>query len=66
MSEKKLSKLSHNEDGKKDYEAVEMLKIEDHDNNSIEKDQVSSKDSKNQVTLRWVLQLTLWIPKMEL
>ena len=52
MSETKFSKPSPNEDGKKDYEAVEMLKIEDHDNNTIEKDQVSNNDSKNKVTIR--------------
>ena len=52
MSETKLSKPSQIEDGKKDYEAVEMLKIEDHDNNTIEKDQVSNNDSKNKVTIR--------------
>ena len=52
MSETKLSKSSQNEDDKKDYEAVEMLKTEDHDDNIIEKDRVSINDSKNQVTIR--------------
>ena len=52
MLETKLSKTSPNEDDKKDYEAVEMLQNEDHDDNTVEKNQVSIKDSKNQVTLR--------------
>ena len=52
MSETKLSKTSPNEDDKKDFEAVEMLNTENHHDNTVEKDQVSIKDSKNQVTLR--------------
>ena len=52
MSETKLSKSSQNEDDKKDYEAVEMLKTEDHDDNIIEEDRVSINDSKNQLTIR--------------
>ena len=57
MSEEKISETSQNEDDKKDYEAIEMLKTEDYDDSDLEKEVATKKDSEKsshskQITLR--------------
>ena len=57
MSEEKISETSQNEDDKKDYEAVEMLKTENNDDSDLEKEVAIKKDLEKsshskQITLR--------------
>ena len=57
MSEEKISETSQNEDDKKDYEAIEMLKTENHDDSDLEKEVATKNDSEKsshskKITLR--------------
>ena len=69
MSEEKISETSQNEDDKKDYEAIEMLKTEDYDDSDLEKEEATKNDSEKsshskQVTLRQVFKLILYKPNI--
>ena len=62
MSEEKISETSQNEDEKKDYEAIEMLKTENNDDSDLEKEVATKNDSEKsshskQITLRRVSKL---------
>ena len=57
MSEEKISETSQNEDDKKDYEAIEMLKTENKDDSDNENDPVVNNDTEKQVTLRRVFDI---------
>ena len=62
MSEEKISETSQNEDDKKDYEAIEMLKTENNDDSDLEKEETTKNDSEKssqskQITLRRVSNL---------
>ena len=57
MSEGKISETSQNEDDKKDYEAIEMLKTENKDDSDNENDPVVNNDTEKQVTLRRVFDI---------
>ena len=57
MSEEKISETSQNEDDKKDYEAIEMLKTENNDDSDLEKEETTKNDSEKpsnskQITLK--------------
>ena len=62
MSEEKISVASQNEDDKKDYEAIEMLKADNNDDSDLEKEVATKHDSEKsshskQITLRRVSKL---------
>merc|ERR1712062_317023 len=50
MSEKKISKISQNEEDKEDYEAIEMLTVEKQADPDPEKEPVTKNDWEKQVT----------------